>query len=438
MSVNGKLPFIHVEDANGLPHVGAILKVYEATTTTNRAIYSDSALITPFTNPLSGAQASDAAGNFPVFYMQPGLYRLRAETHNGVLIWDWDNLDTGLSVGLGALPIANGGTGASTAPAAIANLGAASASDVTALAAQISTFVSALQALTSVPQGRLTLTSATPVLAASVIAATTVYYTPYTGQLCPVWDGIQFNSKIFAELSLTLNASHVLSSIYDVYLINDSVAGVIIVTGPAWSNIAIGTGSRSGTADLTRLKGILVNAASMTARNGATTYTVAGSQGTYLGSIYMDGTAGQVSCLLAYGQSRKWGVWNAYNRVTTIIKCGDPTASWVTVNPTFRPQNNNTANKITLFCGLPEENFHIIYKHNATNNIANAETGIGYNSITASSGAVSYAGNSYAEYHPVPFIGIQDVTALEGQITAGAVTYSGGEGNMILSAWWRG
>ena len=288
MAVNGKMPFIHVEDANGNPYVGAILKVYEVGTTTNRAIYSDSGLTTPFSNPLSGANASNAAGNFPVFYMQPGLYKLRAETSASVLIWEWDNLDTGTSAGAGALPLASGGTGATTAAAALANLGAASTSDVTALATQISTFTAALQNLVSAPQGRLTLTSLTPVLATGVTAGTAVYYTPYIGNLCPIYDGSQFNPKVFAELTLTLTASYVLNSHYDCFIIND--AGTIrIVTGPAWTTITAGAGARgtgAGTTELTRLNGLLVNANAMaTARNGATTYSVAANQGTYVGSL---------------------------------------------------------------------------------------------------------------------------------------------------------
>ena len=113
-----------LSNSNGSPVVGAILKIYEFGTTTFRAIYSDAALMIPMTNPLAGVNASNANGQFPCFYMAAGTYKLRAETSLGVLIWEVDNLDTGTSAGSGALPLPRGGTGATTAAAARANLGA--------------------------------------------------------------------------------------------------------------------------------------------------------------------------------------------------------------------------------------------------------------------------------------------------------------------------
>lgn len=400
MSVNGKLPFIHVEDANGNPYVGAILKVYEVGTTTNRAIYSDSGLTTPFSNPLAGANASNAAGNFPVFYMQPGLYKLRAETAASVLIWEWDNLDTGTSAGAGALPIASGGTGATTAAAALANLGAASTSDVTALAAQISSFTTSLQNLLASPQGRLTLTSGSAVLAVGVTAGTAVYYTPFIGNLCPIYDGSQFNPKVFGELTLTLSASHILNSLYDCFIIND--AGTIrIVTGPAWSTITAGAGARgtgAGTTEIVKslnstYVGIWTNANAMaTARNGATTYAVAANQGTYVGSIYIDGTAGQISCLTAWGSSRKWGVWNAWNRQPITMVAGDSGLGPWSAPATWRQSNGAAGNKITTFCGLAESPANASFVQKIASLVPgsstqNVQIAIGYNSTVASTGS---------------------------------------------------
>jgi len=47
------------------------------------------------------------------------------------------------------------------------------------------------------------------------------------------------------------------------------------------------------------------------------------NQGIYLGSIYMDTTPGQVSGHRTYGQARKWGIFNAYNRVPVFLQAGD-------------------------------------------------------------------------------------------------------------------
>ena len=94
-----KPPRSDVEDANGNPYVGAKLYVYVPGTTTPAAIYADAALSIPLANPLSGATGSDAAGNFPRAYIAAGAYKLRAETAAGILIWQEDNIDTGLSAG---------------------------------------------------------------------------------------------------------------------------------------------------------------------------------------------------------------------------------------------------------------------------------------------------------------------------------------------------
>lgn len=457
MALSGSQPFIKVTDSNGLPIVGAKLHVYDAETTNYKSIYSDDDLLVPLSNPLTGANASNASGDFPRFYLAAGTYKLRAETSAGVLIWEYDNIDTALSAGAGALPINRGGTGQTTAAAALAALGGATTTEVAALSAQISAFQSSLTNIVSVPQGRLTLTSGTPILATGVTAGTAVYYTPYTGNLCPIYNGSQFNPQTFAELTLTLASQHTLSSHFDCFIIND--AGTMrIVTGPAWSTITAGAGARgtgAGTTELTRLNGILVNTNAMaTARNGSSTYSVAANQGTYVGSLYIDGTAGQVTCHTAYGQSRKWGVWNYYNRVPIFVKAGDATASWsyAGINSAFRAANNSTANSITVFSGVAEEDYEFsLFQSVGDNTTVNtdAKIGIGFNSTatTASgkTGQTLLTGGGArlidveAYYTATPSIGINVITALEATgPSANGGKFNGTEASMLLTAKWRG
>jgi hypothetical protein len=137
MAMHGEKPFVHVSDSNGNPIVGAKLYVYEVGTTTERSIYSNEGLSVALDNPLDGVNASDASGNFPRFYQATGTYKLRAETSASVLIWEYDNIDTGLPAGTGALPISRGGTGSTTAAAARAALDVPSNSELTDLATQI-------------------------------------------------------------------------------------------------------------------------------------------------------------------------------------------------------------------------------------------------------------------------------------------------------------
>jgi hypothetical protein len=451
-------PFIHVEDANGNPYVGAKLYVYVPGTTTPAAIYADAALSIPLANPLSGATGSDAAGNFPRAYIAAGAYKLRAETAAGVLIWQEDNIDTGLSAGSGALPIASGGTGGITAAAARSNLDVPSNSELAALASDISGLQANLQNIVSTPQGYLTPISGVPIIAGSVTAATAVYYTPVIGNLISIYDGSRFNTVAFSELTLTLNSNHAANNIYDVFVFKD--AGIITIgTGPAWNTATAGSGARgagAGTTELTRTKGGLwTNAFAMTARNGATTYTVNANQGTYVGSIFIDGTNGQVTCHRVFGQLRKWSIWNAYNRVPIVLQAGDSTGSWSYTTSAWRPSNNDANNKITVFTGLAEEMFDLsFWQTGATtdgNTTSNMGIGIGWNSTTTTSGkrgmhqtSLSAAGafnqqkDMQAAFMQIPSLGVNVVTSLENGNGGNSASFQGTSSGMLLAATYRG
>ena len=252
-------------------------------------------------------------------------------------------------------------------------------------------------------------------------------------------------------------------SIYDVFVFSNS--GVVtLATGPAWTTPTAGAGARgtgAGTTELTRVAGYLVNAVQITGRNGATTYTISANLATYLGSLFMDGTNGQITCHRAWGQSRKWGIWNAFNRQPIILKAGDSTASWEYETGTIRASNGAAANSMTVFSGLAEE----IYEFGFSQYIeltglgsavpAASHYGIGFNSTTAMSGKVGKVGSQIpnsgdtdvkhshpAQYIAAPSLGINVITATETTpVSAGASgvhTFFGGEDDMILLARWRG
>jgi len=316
------------------------------------------------------------------------------------------------------------------------------------------------------PQGRLTLTSATPVLAADVTAAATVYYTPYIGNLVPVYNGAIMSPTSFSELSLSLVASHAANTIYDVFVFSN--AGVLtLVTGPAWSTSTAGAGARgtgAGTTQITRVQGLWTNAVSMTGRNGSTTYTVGANLGTYLGSIVIDGTQAQVSCHLAYGQVRRWAVWNAYNRRPIVLQAGDATANWTYTTATIRASNNAGDNQVRLFAGLPEETYKITFDQTVEGGSGSAaaqvlaywRTGIGYNSTTAFSGQTNMQRvrvdgatsnvdilnrhTGRATYDAPPSLGVNVSTSLEitDSINNASVSYLGGNAVMLLRAEWMG
>lgn len=305
----------------------------------------------------------------------------------------------------------------------------------------------------SQPQGRLTLTSGTPVLSADVTGAGTVYYTPYVGQLIPIYNGTDFIETVFSELSMAMSgANFAAGAIYDLFVVSD--AGTIrLGIGPVWGTLTAGSGARgtgAGTTELQRLNGIWTNKNSMTLRYAAAaTVSIAANQATYVGSIYMDGTNSQVSCHVTYGQSRKWGIWNAYNRKPIILKMGDSTASWTYALATVRQSRATAGNTVAVFTGLAEEyctaSFNQVVANPFGASAAAAGFGIGVNSTTVASGFVpnnfANSGSTMTTGNParhilVPSLGLNNLNSLEYGNT-NTVTYSGTEASMqFVAEYW--
>jgi len=148
MSVAVWTSFQQISDANGNPYSGALVNVYAAGTTTPLTVYSDSALSTTAANPI--VCLSD--GTHPIRYIATASYKTSVTTSAAAALTSWskDNIDPGVAVGSGALPVASGGTGSTTAGGARTNLGAAAESTVTSIASDVTTIqgqITALQGL---------------------------------------------------------------------------------------------------------------------------------------------------------------------------------------------------------------------------------------------------------------------------------------------------
>jgi hypothetical protein len=475
-------PDVQFSDSTGAALAGAQLFFYASGTSTKLNTYSDAALSIANTNPV----VLDANGRAGAIFLQNLRYKVVLAPSTDTdpptsPIWTQDPVYTSDFSTVAQVQGVNGSpNGQLAGTAASAGIPASMAWDfannilyiATVTGSSSTTVWTAINASTAAavvpqPQGRLTLTTGTPVIAADVIAATTVFYTPYSGLLVPIYNGTSFvPTSIVAELNATLVASHVASNIYDfyVFLLN----GVATLgTGPSWSagtagsitagSCARGTGA-SGAA-LTRLQGIFVNAVSMTMRygNGTTTTAVPANQATYVGSMFVDGTNGQVSCHLSYGQSRKYGLWNAYNRQPIVLLAGDPvTANWNYSVATIHPSNGDTTNTLTSFAGLAEEwvfsTFNQFIRINTNNTSGDQRIGIGYNVTNAFSGTigrlffnvatavVSFSGsNEVAQFDAAPSLGINNINACESTVVAATTnTFFGTQANMLLRATWRG
>jgi hypothetical protein len=313
-----------------------------------------------------------------------------------------------------------------------------------------------------IPQGYLTTVSNTPIITSDSIAATEIYYTPFQGNWGVINNGSAFIPYQFSQLPLVLTSSQAANNLYDIFLAWNGGTPVI-GTGPSWSasggSIAAGScarGSGSGSTAISRSSsaGLYTNTNSISliynTGSGNVTITVPAGQGVYLGSIYIDATAGQLSSHLSWGQSRKRGAWNAYNRQKIILQAGDSTGSWAYGSATIAPAHSLTANSFTVFSGLPEEQYDLSYQQltsYSSGGSSVATSGIGYDVTNAFSGTTGYmsfpTSSSFAvaliaQYQPPPTIGIHTVTALLQTSGSVAMTFYGTQADMALVGKWRG
>lgn len=288
-------------------------------------------------------------------------------------------------------------------------------------------------------QGRLTLTTAVPVLTSDVTSAGTVYYTPYVGNLVSAYTGTEFLTHEFAELSCLLSddtkspAAAAADSLYDLFVWND--AGTLTLSrGPAWTNAT----TRSAGTALVRTKGVWLNNATIT--NGP-----AASRGTYVGTIATNAGAATVNMELApakaAGGTNNWlGVWNAYNRVSTSAIERDSTDTWEYTTLTWRPWNGDTSNvnnRITVVAGLAEGRVSVNFAWAANNSTGSTLRygAVGVDSTTTPSGFIGMghgAANEQvavtAHYRAPVQLGRHFYQALEESANAGTCTWRGDGG----------
>lgn len=297
------------------------------------------------------------------------------------------------------------------------------------------------------PQGRLTLTSGVPVLVSTVSGAPSVIYTPYLGNLIPVWNGAAFVPVTFAEVSQALSdttkspSAAVAGNVYDVFGWMDG-ATFRVTRGPAWSAGTAGSntvrGAGVGSTALTRVQGLLVNAVAIT--NGP-----AAGFGTYLGTIATDAGAATVSFnpggIGAGGVAAVVGLWNMYNRVQAGGSVRDTTASWTySTAATWRAPNGNAMMRVTFVCGQAENEWSAEYSGLVLPSSTGAAcTGVGFNSTTTYQGTTGYvpsgAGISQARgCASAVAVGLNYLSAIELTV-AGTMTGYGtnGAGGYIIS-----
>lgn len=201
-----------------------------------------------------------------------------------------------------------------------AGLGTGSASVETFLRGDLAWAVASAQ----VCQGRLTLTSGTAVTTGDVTGATSIYFTPYTGNRCATYNGTNWTLNTFTEITLALGTL-VTATNYDVFLTDST----LVLSATAW------TSDTARATNITLQNGVYVKSGTTTQR--------------YLGTFRTTSTTATED------SAAKRFVWNMYNRVPRSLKVVEATASWTYTTATWRQARATTTNQIDLVQGVAEQ-----------------------------------------------------------------------------------
>jgi hypothetical protein len=267
------------------------------------------------------------------------------------------------------LVVAQGGTGLDTLTANGILLGAGT-SDVTLLAPSTSGNIATSNGTVwqstapaaggfsplNLVEGRLTLTSATPVTTADVTGATTLYWALYKGNRIALYTGSEWSMETVAELSISVPSTTV--TMYDAFIDYNGGTPALAVT--AWTN------------DTTRATALAV-------QNGVLVQT-GNLDWRYVGSFRTTGVSGQTE-----DSKVKRYLWNYYHRIPRTLYRHDNTNSWTYTTGTIRQANGSTANQVEAVIGVAEAQLSLKLlgiSRNGTLNV-NRRIGIGVGTTTA-------------------------------------------------------
>jgi len=218
---------------------------------------------------------------------------------------------------------------------------------------------------------RCSVSSGVPNPTSDLLAQTAIYIMPWNGNTYPQWNGLDFMPQIFAQQTLTLNAAHLLNSLYDIYLWMDG-ATQRVVSGPAWSS-ATTRGTGAGTAEVEVVSGVMVNKVSMTVRNGGSTYTMPARYGTVVGT-FVPSANGQVEWSAKYR-----GICNLYNQMPAALHVcpgyvdNNAITTYAINSTTWVEANGGTDSRIKFVLCAPQA-----AEVRATASMAPAATGYGF------------------------------------------------------------
>lgn len=273
--------------------------------------------------------------------------------------------------------------------------------------------------LRSMCEGRLTLTSGTPVTTASVSGAETLYFTPYKGNCIALFDGTNWVRRTFSELSIDVPDA---TNMYDVFVYDNS--GTAALELAAWASLT------TRATDLTTQDGVLVKTGALTRR--------------YVGSFYCTTAGnGQINDLPVMR-----GLWNYYNRVAKDLAPNPLSGtSWNYTTATIRQANADTGNQLNFCIGVVEDLIEAVGSVNVYNSNQGVEvrSGLGMNTTSSFTSyaivgvhSTSGAGSSYktqvtSSLRDYPAIGLNYIALLEYSAATGTTTWDVAPAGQISS-----
>jgi hypothetical protein len=269
----------------------------------------------------------------------------------------------------------------------------------------------AIQNPHAVCDGRLTLTSGTPVTTADVTAATNVYFTPHIGNQVAVYSGGDWIPLTFSELTLAVPATT--GTNYDVFAYDNS--GVLAIEALAWTN------DTTRATALAKQDGVYVKSGAVTRR--------------YLGTFRTTTVSGQTEDSTDFRY-----VWNYYNRVDRTLYANSGATVYAYTTDAYRLVNNDAANQVKIVVGVDEDEISAKAFHSAanTNTGVNFTTGIGLDSTSAPVSAsltdnpVTLLANqrttAKAAWNGHCGVGLHSITWLERSVASGTTTWTANSG----------
>lgn len=241
---------------------------------------------------------------------------------------------------------------------------------------------------------RLSLSSGVPVPPADVVAATTIFLTPYTSSTISLFDGSRWVPRDSPQVSFAIGT--ITPQVYDIFAVWNGSAVVL--------EIVIWTSLTARATALATQNGVLVKTGDPLRR--------------YVGSFYMTSTTTSEDSKL------RRLLYNHYNQVVRFLSIIESTASWVYATAAYRQTRATGTNRFEYVTGDPNQSTFLRATaqsiFNASTGTVSACAGVGIDSTTANSGAIIGGDNtalpackSTTEYKGYPALGYHAINWLE-------------------------